>query len=231
MNVNPQYFDSFWIMVGALIYGWILLTAVRAAEWSRFKNSKDVSILLNSSVIVFFFWLMNTGFQDSQLLVGPTLHLLGATLMTMMFGWAFAILALSIVLIAFTFISAASFTNSLFTLPWDALATCVLPVLISYRLFQFVDTRLPNNFFIYIFVCAFFGAALSIASVVLVTTGLHYLSGAYSLEKLTYNYLPYGLILMFPEAFLTGMMMSIFVVYRPQWVSTFDDRRYLRKRK
>lgn len=231
MNVNPQYFDSFWIMTGAVIYGWVMLHAIRSAQWWRFRNATDVNILINTSIIICLFWLMNTNFENSQVFVGPTLHLLGATLMTMMFGWAFAVLALSIILTVYLFITATSFIDSLFTLPWDALATCVLPVLISYRLFHFVDTRLPNNFFIYIFVCAFFGAAISIGSVVLATTGLHYFSGSYSLDKLTYNYLPYGLILMFPEAFLTGMMMSIFVVYRPHWVSTFDDSRYLRKKK
>ena len=33
--------------------------------------------------------------------------------------------------------------------------------------------------------------------------------------------------LMYPEAFLSGAMLSILVVYRPQWVATFDDSRYL----
>ncbi|MEJ2141061.1 MAG: energy-coupling factor ABC transporter permease [Gammaproteobacteria bacterium] len=230
MSVNPQFFNSFWIMIGALVYGLVLLKAVHAAQWWRLKNPRDFNVLLNTSVCMFFFWLMNTDFQDSQLLVGPGLHLLGATLMAMMFGWAFAILAMSMVLIAFTFMTASPVIDHLFTLPWNALTTIVLPVLLSYQLFRLVDTRLPNNFFIYIFVCAFFGAALSVVSVILATTGIHYLSGAYSLDKLTYSYVPYGLILMFPEAFLTGMMMSIFVVYRPQWVSTFDDYRYLRKR-
>ena len=230
MNVNPQFFNSFWIMAGALLYGWVLLKAVRAAQWLRLRNPADVNVLLNTIVSVFLIWLMNTGFQDSESLVIPTLHLLGATLMTMMFGWAFAVLAMSVVLIAFTIMNAPLVSDSLYTLPWNALATCVLPVLVSYQLFRIVDQRLPNNFFIYIFVCTFFGAALAMASVILATTGIHYLSGAYSLGKLSYAYIPYGLILMLPEAFITGMLMSVFVVYHPEWVSTFDDRRYLRKR-
>ena len=31
----------------------------------------------------------------------------------------------------------------------------------------------------------------------------------------------------FETPYSTGMLMSIFVVYKPQWVSTFDDRLYL----
>lgn len=229
MNFNPQYFDSSWLLLGSLIYGWALYVAIRHARWQHLRNATDVNILLYAMLGIFCLWLMNTDFADNRLLVGPTLHLLGATLLTMMFGWAFAIMAMSLVLLAYSIMTATSI-ETLYALPWTALAICVLPVLLSYRLFHLVDSKLPNNFFLYIFVSAFFGAALAMASVILTTTTIHYLSGAYSLDKLTYGYVPYGLILMFPEAFLTGMLMSIFVVYRPEWVSTFDDRRYLRKR-
>lgn len=218
-------------MAGSLLYAWVLLSAIFSAQWWRLRNAHDINVLLYTILGVFFIWLMNTSFENSQLLVGPTLHLIGATLVTLMFGWAFAILVMSVVLIGFTVMTMPFSIDSFYTLPWTALTTCILPILVSYRLFHFVDTRLPNNFFIYIFVCSFFGAALSVACVILSTTGLYYLSGAYSIEKLSYGYIPFGLILMFPEAFITGMLMSIFVVYHPEWVSTFDDRRYLRKRK
>jgi uncharacterized membrane protein len=29
------------------------------------------------------------------------------------------------------------------------------------------------------------------------------------------------------EAFTSGALITVLVVYRPQWVTTFDDRRYL----
>jgi uncharacterized membrane protein len=29
------------------------------------------------------------------------------------------------------------------------------------------------------------------------------------------------------EAMLTGMLVTLAVVYRPQWVATFDDERYI----
>jgi uncharacterized membrane protein len=37
-------------------------------------------------------------------------------------------------------------------------------------------------------------------------------------------------MLAFGEATLTGMLMTLFVVYKPAWVGTFDDARYLRRR-
>jgi uncharacterized membrane protein len=34
-------------------------------------------------------------------------------------------------------------------------------------------------------------------------------------------------LLMFGEAFLNGMAMTLLVAYRPRWVSTFHDHWYL----
>jgi len=37
-------------------------------------------------------------------------------------------------------------------------------------------------------------------------------------------------LLMVPEAFITGIVIALLVAFRPQWVSTFDDNRYLKGR-
>ena len=44
------------------------------------------------------------------------------------------------------------------------------------------------------------------------------------------NYMPSGILILFPEAFATGGCMTLAVVYRPAWVVSFDDRRYLHGR-
>ena len=41
------------------------------------------------------------------------------------------------------------------------------------------------------------------------------------------DYLLFIPLLMFGEAFLNGMTMTLLVAYRPAWVSTFHDRWYL----
>jgi len=38
---------------------------------------------------------------------------------------------------------------------------------------------------------------------------------------------PFLIYLAFGEGTLTGMILTLLVVYRPEWVATFDDRRYL----
>jgi uncharacterized membrane protein len=52
-------------------------------------------------------------------------------------------------------------------------------------------------------------------------------AGAYSTAFLASDYLPYLLLLGFAEAWLSGAVITLMVVYRPEWVAAFDDRRYL----
>lgn len=220
MSISPDHINQFWLVVSMLVYGITILIAIRTAEWWRLRNQRDLNVLLFAILGVFFFWMLKAEYNSVL-----NLHLLGTTVLALMFGWAFATLSISIVIVAVTLLQA----EPLLVLPLNSLLTGVLPVLVSYHLFRIVDRHLPNHFFIYIFICTFFGAALSMASVISATSGVHILSGAFDLNYLSYNYFQYGLLLMFPEAFITGTLMSIFVAYRPQWVTTFDDRRYLHK--
>ena len=64
----------------------------------------------------------------------------------------------------------------------------------------------------------------------LAATGVLALAGAYTADYLTSNYLPYFLLMGWSEALLSGMMLTLLVVYRPQWVATFDDVRYMRNK-
>ena len=54
----------------------------------------------------------------------------------------------------------------------------------------------------------------------------HAFESTYALRE----YLWYFLLLLFPEAFITGTLITLFVVFRPHWVISFDDRRYLHGR-
>ena len=102
-----------------------------------------------------------------------------------------------------------------------------VPILFSWSIYRFVDAKLPNHFFIYIFLNCFFGAGLAMFSVGLVSSAFAALSGAYSGSYLLEDYLPYYFLMAWAESFSTGMIMTILVVYKPEWVATCDDRRYL----
>ena len=85
----------------------------------------------------------------------------------------------------------------------------------------------PRHFFVYIFINGFLGAALTLVGVGLAISVVLAVAGAYSWDYLFSDYFPYFLLLGFSEAWLSGMVITLFVVYRPNWVLTFDDSRYL----
>ena len=110
----------------------------------------------------------------------------------------------------------------------NVLITGVIPVVITVSIWRIVDRYLPDNLFVFIFVCGFFGAALAALGAGLAGLGLVML-GAVDPEAvyLAREYALFLPLLMPSEAFITGMLLSILMVYHPHWVATFDSHRYI----
>jgi uncharacterized membrane protein len=109
----------------------------------------------------------------------------------------------------------------------NAIMMIALPVCIAWAIFRLVDYWLPRNVFVYILVATFFGAALNTLLGGLVTTLLLSSAHIYPLAKLFDEFFLSYILLAFAEAWLTGAVITLLVVYCPQCVATFDDRRYL----
>lgn len=218
MNILIHHFSTVSQIVIWFLFAAMVTLAVWRAPWHHLKEAESLHILLGIIVGIMVIWTLKAG-----LTAGLSIHLLGTTLLTLMFGWAFAILGILVVLVAHAIQSGSGWA----ALPMNALMLGALPALLSYLIYRGVDRFLPNNFFVYIFLNAFFGAGLAVASAVFASSVVHILSGAYPASLVWYSYTRYVLLVMFPEGFLTGMLMTLFIAYRPEWVSTFDDDRYI----
>jgi uncharacterized membrane protein len=197
-----------------------LLLAMRLAPWKALLNSQENQhVFLGAVVILLTIWGIKAGISP-----GLGFHHLGATLFALMFGWPLAIVGLTVTMVASLLLQA----SDLASLGINGLISIVIPIAISYAILKFSQKWLPDNFFIYIFVCAFFGAAVAIAISRLSAITLLSLINAYPNDRLVDESLQYLPLFMFPEAFVTGMLITIFVVYRPDWIATFDDERYIR---
>lgn len=197
-----------------------LLLAIRFAPWKALLNSQQSQhVFLGAVVLLLTIWGFKAGISP-----GLGFHHLGATLFTLMFGWSLAIVGLTVTMIASLLLQASDWAS----LGINGLISIVLPIVSSYAILKLSQKWLPDNFFIYIFVCAFFGAAVAIALSRLSAITLLLLINAYPSEQLVEESLQYLPLFMFPEAFITGMLITIFVVYRPEWIATFDDERYIR---
>jgi uncharacterized membrane protein len=204
--------SSLWI--AALVYAILLVAAALTAPWKKIIDKEGSNIFFGSVAFIAVVWILRAGIEP-----GHNYHLLGATALCLMFGWQFALFAISLVLLITTWQGPAG---------WEAFAINALvmgavPVLFTQGMLYACQHWLQHNFFIYVFINAFLTGALSMllcgytASVVLTLADNMPGSG----------YLQVIPLLMFGEAFLNGMLMILLVAYKPRWVSTFHDHWYL----
>jgi uncharacterized membrane protein len=210
--VPPSWLVPLWIVALALL-GLIL----RRTRWDILAARGNPNVFLGACVAVLGLWLIKTGVRP-----GLNFHLLGATALTLMFRPRFALFALSLIIGAIT-LQSGEFN----AYPANLLIMAVVPVGLSWGVYRLVDGRLPNHLFIYIFLNAFFAPALAILAVGLASTAFLVLAEAYTLDYLIEDYLPFYFLMGWAEAFATGMLLTLMVIYKPEWVATFDDRRYL----
>ena len=105
-----------------------------------------------------------------------------------------------------------------------------MPALLTVAIQRLVQARMPRNVFVYIFVTGFAGTLVANILATLAFAGMAWLFGASSQAAPSSDYLPYRLLLCWGESMLTGMLVAIFVAYRPQWMTTFRDEVYLARR-
>lgn len=217
MNLVSENIPTQWLALTWLLAAVLGLVLARRAQWRMLADSANLRVFLAAAVAVLALWLIETGIQP-----GLSFHLLGATALTLMFRPLFALFALALVTAA---IALWEGEYAAFAANW--LLMGAVPVGVTWLIFHLVDGKLPNHLFIYLFLNAFFGAAVAIMAVGVASTGFIAVLGAYPLAYLLDEYLPYYLLMAWSEAFVTGMLVTMMVIYKPQWVSTFDDRRYL----
>lgn len=155
----------------------------------------------------------------------PTLpiHLLCLTTLTLMFGAPLAILAAAILTTAMCLAGVASWQ----AWPVSFIALGVAPVVVSSAMLYASRRYLPPNPFIYIFVGAFFGAAAAMLAAVAINGALQLGMAQVSFGELRDGYLSILPLIMFPEAFVNGLVVTGLVVFKPNWIPSFDDSVYL----
>jgi uncharacterized membrane protein len=218
MNLTGALLPATWHWPALMAFAALLLHAAYSAPWQVLKDPSRLHAWLGSIVFLLMLWMMRAGIEP-----GLGFHLLGATAMTLMFGPPLALIAMSLVVAG----AAAAGTIEAASIPINALLMGAVPIAVSLGILRAVERWLPSHFFVYIFGVAFFGGAIAMVATGLAASGLLVAVGAYPFDYLRTDYLPWYLLMSWAEAFTTGGALTLLVVYRPQWVSTFDDARYI----
>jgi len=203
------------IYLGALV--WCALTA----PWRDLASSTRQHGWMGLTVALLLVWTMRAPVGS-----GMDLHLAGASLAALMFGTRLAAVSLAVAL------AVLAFTGHIApeSLALQGVAYMLLPALLTIAIQRLVQARLPRNVFVYIFVTGFGGTLAANVLATLAFVGMAWLFSAAPQPAPWGDYLSYRLLLCWGEAMLTGMLVAVFVVYRPQWMTTFRDEIYLARR-
>jgi uncharacterized membrane protein len=197
----------------------LVILILRHAPWRRLQQLDVLNVFMGAAVTLLMMWSIKAGIKP-----GLDFHMLGGTLLTLMFGPWLALAVLSMVLCAVTLLGAAGWAS----IGTNFLLMAALPVVLSHTIFRLADRHLPNHLFVYIFVNGFIAGGLAMVACGLAGAALLGIVGAYTSAYLGSQYLPFFILMGWSEAMLTGMAITLMVVYRPEWVCTFNDERYLK---
>lgn len=216
-SVLPESFQLLgWLGLAFLAWRWLM-----SGDWRQLAEPQRLNLFLGATVVVLALWQIRAGVKP-----GLSFHLYGMAALSLMFGFWRATFAGMLILLA----NAAFGRGSWGALGVDALLTAALPAAVSWGVFRLLDRFLPDHFFIYVLGNGFFGAVLSVVAIGLATTALMALGGVYPLDYLLSQYTPYAMLISWGEAFSTGMVVTVMAVYRPAWLETFDDVKYLQNK-
>jgi uncharacterized membrane protein len=202
-----------------ILYGAILVAAIRMAPWRTLLDSERRNTFLGTCVVLILLWHVRGAALDEL-----SFHFLGVTTVTLMFGWSLAIIATSIAMIGITLNGSSEW--AIFAI--NELVVGIIPVTITQISLILVRSYLPKNFFIYVLGNGFLTAGLAATIAGYTAAWILTSSGTLSYATLSSTILPFFPLIFFPEAFINGWAITILVCYRPHWVYSFSDDLYIR---
>ncbi|MCE8021223.1 hypothetical protein HOP51_14060 [Halomonas sp. MCCC 1A11036] len=220
MTFSQPILASWLLIACGVISLLVLLLALAQRPWRELLADRGLQHRwLAASVAVVLLWQLRAQSVDWL-----TLHLMLTALLTLLFKAPLALVTNLLANLSLVVLGKAGWP----LLGVNMLITGVIPVAIVVSVWRIVDRYLPDNLMLFLFVCGFFGAALAALGTGLAGLGLVMLAasdpGAVYLAQEYALFLP---LLMPSEAFLTGMLLSVLMVYHPDWVATFNDHRYI----
>lgn len=219
MNLGEGLVGTAWLVVAAVLYLVAMGLALWRLPWTVLKRERGIQhLLFGAAVVMMALWTLRAGISP-----GLSIHFVGMTTLTLMFGWDLAIFAGSAALIGLTLIGREDWS----AFPLNALCFVVIPALVSIGVLRLVEWRFPKNFFVYLFLCAFLGGGVAAMSGGMSMGTILWLADTYPWSKIYHEYVRYLPLIMFPEGLINGIIMTGMMVFHPDWIRTFDARHYI----
>jgi len=218
VNLPADLLPHWLLYLGLVLYLAGTLAALVLAPWRALSRPTILNLSLAASAALIVLWRLEAG-----LLPGLSFHFLAVTAATLLLGWSLAVLATLVAELTLTLIGGGSFV----AFGINGLLSGLLPASLTYLLYRLYRRQFPQHLFVYIFAVAFLGGAIVAVVNACIRFSILASNGAYTVDRLTSEYLPLLPLYAFPEAVLNGMLVTIFAVFRPDWVKTLHrDTRF-----
>ncbi|WP_339511506.1 energy-coupling factor ABC transporter permease [Pseudomonas sp. RL_15y_Pfl2_60] len=206
-------------LAGWLLYAPVVIWAVFRAPWvALISDLRRQHLVFATAMALFLLWLVRRDFES-----GLSYHFIGMTAVTLLLDWPLAVLVGLLAQLGLLALGLQDFS----ALGVNGVLLVALPVLVTELCALRVEREQPENLFVYIFFCGFFPAALATLLVILSAFGLLWLDGVFEMPPWIEDYVGYLWLVIFPEAFINGLVVSALVVFYPDWLETFNRSRYL----
>ncbi len=219
MARTPLEISLFWQLLSGTL---VLLSAVVAVRRLPLgvlaAETRLQHLFFGAVVLLMLTWSFRAGLSE-----GLSIHFLGMTTLTLMFGWDLALLAGYAAYLMLTLIGLDSWGM----LPVNLLTMVMIPATTAISILRFIERKLPPNFFIYLFLVAFLGGGLTAAVGGLSLALILGLDSVHNWSKIYLEYVRYLPLIIFPEGLINGIIMTGMMVFHPDWIRTFDAKRYI----
>lgn len=219
MSLSPDLLPIPWLVAGFLGYGTLVAWALSGIDrWQLRRQTFRQHLLFASSVAVMVLWLVRA---DG----GPGLgvHVLGMTGLTLLVGWRQAMVGSLFPVVAVALAGAE---------PWQTvgitgIVLAALPIGVTQFVWRASEQLLPRRVITYLLVCALCGSLLAGAVTRLVVLAMLLAVGAYASASIVGDYLKLVMLILVPEGIINVAAVSALALWRPQWLSTLRQQRYL----
>lgn len=214
MNVDPALLHPGLPWLLGVVLAPLLAASAWRADWHLLAERGRVHVYGVSLVCILALWQMRAGIGAA-----PQVHLVGATYLTLMFGWRLALLGLAGVSAASAVVSGSGLAGACV----DALLFGAVPASLSWLLGRATVRWLPRNPFVFILVDGFLGAALVLAASGAISAAVLYLGSTLAPERLLDDYLMVFLLLPYAEGFVTGAVLAWLSMFYPDQVRAYRE--------
>ena len=191
-----------------------LAVALALRPWRALRGAQLLHPWFASLVLMPWLWAAQRFMPG-----GVAVQLSGACLMVLMLGWPLAVLSLVPIAALGAWLGGIAWPQALDHLAWNGIVTATLALAIG------LATRrwLPRHPFVFILGRGFLVTALATVLAGALSALVSPLPPGSELGSILLGHW----LMAWGEAFATGMLVAIFVAFKPEWLAAWSDARYL----